>query len=148
MNRRYQTYYLPCFGSIINHRLENVDVSATALTLSFAENRKQDLLNSKSKDIYKYLSEDFICVCNQMLFRLVSRWRSISFLSPLVQFAQWAQMRRFLSVPTGPKIIIHISESIRARIVKVDDWAGAEDKCCYRVGSLPKSSCIFNVFQY
>ncbi len=29
------------------------------------------------------------------------------------------------------------------QLCKADDWAGAEDKCCYSVGSLPTSSCIF-----
>ncbi len=33
-------------------------------------------------------------------------------------------------------------------LCKVDNWAGAEDKCCYRVGSLPTSSCIFWHFSW
>ncbi len=65
----------------------------------------------------------------------------ISFLSPPVHFAQWAHMRRFLSVcPYGLDqksdwIIIHISGCITARtlkhgllqLCKGDDWAEAED---------------------
>ncbi len=53
---------------------------------------------------------------------------------------------------TGPKIRLENNSYLGKylnhpdgllQFCKVYDWAGAEDKCCYRMGSLPTSSCIF-----